>query len=359
MSPSSFISDGLFRLTASSCCLLFLPSCSPEEEADLLADAPWGMHAPIITLIDDDTISPESVQLFHDVCVANGIVGTYACIAERGLLYPEMFDMLHSYETEGFQVATHCFTQQNFYRWTENLTVNVQDVTSVAVGADYSYHATDGKTVIVNVEEVHLDAEGNGTLCLNYMQRYDAPPARHSGSLTRQSGSGDAVIHFDDYTIAPFRVPEKVRTDLCKAKDTFEAAGFSDMEYFVAPYGSQDEALQEMVRNLGFCCLVSIASHDALNNRCDHGRYDIPRFGFNATDSPGREFAALKKLIDQTATANGWLLVGTHVYNEWTPELFDTRFREFVDYAKGKGLRFVTLNEGFKLYEPVFEHYNK
>jgi len=59
----------------------------------------------------------------------------------------------------------------------------------------------------------------------------------------------------------------------------------------------------------------------------------------------------LKEHIESVSLTGGWLLVGTHIYNGWTDELLQTRFREFVDYAKAKGLKFVTLKEGFDNYQ--------
>lgn len=272
MRPSFCLPRTLRRLAL--CLGLLTAACSSDsDEADLAAE-PWGMKAPIITVIDDDTLTPESVTRFHDVCRTNGIIGTYACIASRGVHDPSIFTLLHQYEAEGFHITTHCYDQQEFYR----------------------------------------------------------------------TESRDAA---------------KVIADLELAKEIFEAEGFQDMAYFVAPYGSRDKGLQDIVRNRGYRCLISNAIPEIMDNHGRQNRYAIPRFGLNATDDPQRKMSRLKELIDRTARSNGWLLVGTHIYSGWTDELLDTRFREFVNYAKSKGLRFVTLKEGFAHYEPVFEHYNQ
>ncbi|MBP5196808.1 MAG: hypothetical protein J6035_05315, partial [Bacteroidaceae bacterium] len=70
----------------------------------------------------------------------------------------------------------------------------------------------------------------------------------------------------------------------------------------------------------------------------------------NATDGGTSTMSRLKEHIDAVSVTGGWLLVGTHIYNGWTEALLQTRFKEFVDYAKEKGLKFVTLKEGFETY---------
>jgi peptidoglycan/xylan/chitin deacetylase (PgdA/CDA1 family) len=125
---------------------------------------------------------------------------------------------------------------------------------------------------------------------------------------------------------------------------------FKDCTYFVSPYGSQDEGLQEIAKEHGLKCLVSISNDDYLRNDSQYTPYNIPRVGFNATDGGTSTMSRLKEHIDAVSVTGGWLLVGTHIYNGWTEALLETRFKEFVDYAKERGLKFVTLKEGFETY---------
>lgn len=91
----------------------------------------WQNPSPIITVIDDDTLYPDHIKQFHDLCEDNGIVGTWACIARRGEYIPEIWDLLHKYEKEGYHIATHCYDQQNYYRWSQNLDIEVRNVSTL------------------------------------------------------------------------------------------------------------------------------------------------------------------------------------------------------------------------------------
>ena len=72
---------------------------------------------PMITFIDDDTMSIAHVTTFHDVMVDNGITGTFATITEKLSQSQNvgLTELLKSYEEEGFHVAYHCKSQQKYY----------------------------------------------------------------------------------------------------------------------------------------------------------------------------------------------------------------------------------------------------
>lgn len=227
------------------------------------------------------------------------------------------------------------------------------------MGDKYKY-TSKGKTYTIDIEEVHLSTEGNGHIYFNYMKDYMYEPEKNSGQLTKVSGSGDDILNYSSFTVKEFRDENKVREDLAKAKRLFEEEGFYDTEYFVSPYGSKDLGLQQIIKKSGgYKCLVSTSGSDYMGNNGKYGRYEIQRFSFDSNDSPGRELSTLKAIIDETSSNNGWLLICTHIYNGWTEQLKSTRFKEFVNYAKEKKLRFVTLKEGFEQFRPVFEHYQK
>ena len=303
----------------------------------------------IISLIDDDTLRPDDVALLHKACIDNGIVATYACITSRGSLYPGLFELLHSCEDDGFQVVLHCNEQKNYYRWTQNMDMTVSGVGNVAVGANYTYMV--GMEVCpLSVEEVHLDAEGSGHIYFNYMQRWCPVPVTESGLLTLSSGKGDQTIAYSGFQVREFRDNKLVSDDMETAIGILKDEGFKDYGYFVSPYGSQDEGLQEIAKEHGLKCLVSISNDDYLRSDNKESPYNLPRVGFNATDGGTSTMSRLKEHIDAVSVSGGWLLVGTHIYNGWTEELLNTRFKEFVDYAKEKGLQFVTLKKGFELY---------
>lgn len=317
------------------------------------------LNSGFISLIDDDTLTPNSVEAFHKVCTDNSIVGTFACITSRGQYYPTLFDTLRTYEEEGFQVVLHCHEQKNFYRWNENLDMSVSGVKSVAAGANYLY-IVNGRVCPLSVEEVHLDSSGNGHIFFNYMQQYYPSPTSTSGILQKSSGSGDDQITYSDYQIRPFRNDSLVCTDMETAISLLQQNGFKDYHYFVSPYGAQDIGLQNIVQAHSLNCLVSISNNDYLSiNNNQYTPFNIPRAGFNATDAGASTLDNLKALMDSTASNNGWLLIGTHIYNGWTDSLKRTRFKEMVDYAKSKGLPFVTLKEGFERYNQLSSSWNQ
>ena len=257
--------------------------------------------------------------------------------------------MLHEYEKEGFHVTLHCNEQKNYYRWTQNMDMTVSGVTKISVGDNYQYVYGSRKCPLT-VEEVHLDANGNGHIYFNYMQRWYPAPSSYHGTLTLTSGTGDPTISYSDYQVSDFRDDDLVSADMETALGILKREGFEDYDYFVSPYGSQDEGLQKIAKEHGLKCLVSISNDDYLRNDSQYTPYNIPRVGFNATDGGTSTMSRLKEHIDAVSATGGWLLVGTHIYDGWTDALLQTRFKEFVDYAKSKGLQFVTLKEGFELY---------
>ncbi len=66
---------------------------------------------PILTLIDDDTPTVASTKLYHDSCVANGVVGCYAVITQQLLSQSALATQLKAYEKDGFQNLFHCHSQ--------------------------------------------------------------------------------------------------------------------------------------------------------------------------------------------------------------------------------------------------------
>ena len=69
----------------------------------------------IITIIDDDTLNLNQIQTFHDCCVRNGIVGTYA-VMTNPVVQGNTLNTLKEYEEQGFHMAYHCEIQEEYYR---------------------------------------------------------------------------------------------------------------------------------------------------------------------------------------------------------------------------------------------------
>lgn len=79
------------------------------------------MSYPAICLIDDDTLNASAVKDFHDFCVTNGIVGSYAVQTSRfnegGISGSDatVKSLLLQYEAEGFSTNVHCYLQTTAY----------------------------------------------------------------------------------------------------------------------------------------------------------------------------------------------------------------------------------------------------
>lgn len=71
---------------------------------------------PIITIIDDDTLSIEHVEKFYNACTAKGIVGTFASEMYYVENTTNLKETLQGYEDEGFEIAFHCNKQTEIYR---------------------------------------------------------------------------------------------------------------------------------------------------------------------------------------------------------------------------------------------------
>jgi hypothetical protein len=230
---------------------------------------------PLITLIDDDTLNIAHVQTFRDACVANNIVGTFACITQPLENVSGLTETLRTYEREGFQVVLHCYTQANYFRYETRDLANCQ------------------KNIVHGLQDMH------------------------------------------------------------------ENTPFVDYNYWVTPYGVQDNDMKMLAKRWGLKNLVAIGQYDTYVGKdgTNYHRYAMPRAGFNATDDGNSTMANLKALLDAASLEGGWVLVGTHMYNGWTPELISTRFKEMCDYAKAKGFTFVTLGEGMREREYCFRYF--
>ena len=226
----------------------------------------------IITIIDDDTLNLSQIQTFHDCCVRNGIVGTYAvmtqCIVESNTL-----NTLKEYEEQGFHMAYHCKIQEEYYRM--------------------------------------------------------------------QSDKRDLV---------------QATQNFIKGYQKMTEFGLSDWKFWISPYGSNDADMQALAKKWGMNCLVSIGQKTYESTKSDVSRFNISRVGFNQEDTGSVTFTELKTIIDDAAINNGWVLVGTHM-NTWDSSKGYDKFDELVTYAKSKGLKFMTLNEAFRIREPIYRTY--
>lgn len=138
--------------------------------------------------------------------------------------------------------------------------------------------------------------------------------------------------------------------------------GFVNYDYWITPYGSYDRGMQEIARYTGMKCLASIGQslHNSYTNT---DRYFIRRMGFSPADPSANGYGSLagtKATIDTFVQGGGmgWLILVTH-FNEWGDITWDStldanghpvgyaRFNELIQYAKGRGCKFVSFSEGY------------
>lgn len=71
--------------------------------------------APVITLIDDDTISVEAVQRYYNACIANDVKGGYAVLTANLEDNETLKNLLLGYEDKGFSMNIHAYSQVDAY----------------------------------------------------------------------------------------------------------------------------------------------------------------------------------------------------------------------------------------------------
>ena len=142
------------------------------------------------------------------------------------------------------------------------------------------------------------------------------------------------------------------REDLVRGIQEMQKMGFTDFRHWVTPYGVNDAEMQDLAIKVGLDCLVSIGQSKVVGTAPTDSRYNIPRYSWNAAG----EITAIKSLIDQCSANNGWLLLGTHVYN-WAEGAFESAIAEVVAYAKSKGCVFMTLGEALRHRMPIYNFY--
>ena len=70
----------------------------------------------IIVFKDDDTANDEAIQRYRDACLHNGVVGSYATVADRITRNSIDVNKLLRFEQEGFTVMCHCNEHATYWR---------------------------------------------------------------------------------------------------------------------------------------------------------------------------------------------------------------------------------------------------
>ena len=154
---------------------------------------------------------------------------------------------------------------------------------------------------------------------------------------------------FDD---ANYKLAE---SDFVKGLTDLKKSGFVDCKYWVTPFGVSQPCMQKLARKWGMKCLITTAKAEYNGTDGKYTRWELRRSGLNPDDTGALTYAQLLALADQCASANGWLLVNTHIY-DWTSG-YD-RINDFIAHCKAQGFEFMTLGEAWEIRKYIYDWYD-
>lgn len=176
--------------------------------------------------------------------------------------------------------------------------------------------------------------------------------SEQSGHITLDDGTKTSAYLSESRDLA---LCEK---DLVNAMQKMKKHGFTDYKFWCTPYGVCDEDMQNLARKWGMECLVSSGRNEYETTEAKYGRFAIRRISFEATDEEAGvvSLEKIKTHIDNAVAEKGWVLITTHfMESAWANNL--DRFAELVNYAKEKGMEVKTLNEAYRIREPIYKLY--
>lgn len=142
-----------------------------------------------------------------------------------------------------------------------------------------------------------------------------------------------------------------VRNNLLAGLRDMQELGFNNYKFWVTPYGVDDEEIQNMAKELGMECLISMGNNSYIS-RGYADRWSIPRYSVSASSVNSDTKAAM----DACAEEKGWINIVTHV-NAWgdTPEVdVAAKLREIIEYAIEKGYEITSFPQAFERWRAAF-----
>lgn len=150
----------------------------------------------------------------------------------------------------------------------------------------------------------------------------------------------------------------------CAGIRKMRTMGFTNFNYWVAPYGVKDEDMQNLCKRHGAECLLSTSNKAYMKpNGLDSNnemvsRYALHRCSLNIKkDEEGNDdatIAEVKNLITACASANGWIIVTTHAWQWGEDSYADSKLAEIINYALGNGLCVKTFAEAYEDRKALF-----
>ena len=132
---------------------------------------------------------------------------------------------------------------------------------------------------------------------------------------------------------------------------------FADPMFWCIPYGNPDKEMEDMAKKWGMECLVASGCNSYETAEAKNGRFALRRCSLDPTDDGAlTTLDRLKQLVRMTVAENGWLLITTHFTEDGWIDNQD-RFKELVNYALAQGMQVKTLNEAYRIREPIYRLY--
>ena len=132
---------------------------------------------------------------------------------------------------------------------------------------------------------------------------------------------------------------------------------FADPMFWCIPYGSPDKEMEDMAKKWGMECLVASGCNSYETAEAKNGRFALRRCSLDPTDDGAlTTLDRLKQLVRMAVAENGWLLITTHFTEDGWIDNQD-RFKELVNYALEQGMQVKTLNEAYRIREPIYRLY--
>lgn len=241
----------------------------------------------MISFIDDDTTSCKYVKDYHDIFEGTGVCGTYAVMTRR--------------MTDGGTDPE-----------------------------DSSYHYRyDEEGELLELLKTY-EMEGFGMVLHCYWQNDTHESTRYFNVATRDI--------------------QKCRENMLRGLREYKELGFQNADLWVTPYGVQDTEIQNLAKELGLECLISMSNNTIISEDY-RNRWCIPRYSISTTNDQDY----LKEQMRTAVEKGGWINIVTHV-NSWTSadyEMMKNKVRKIIAYAKEIGLEIGTFGKCYNEWKSV------
>ena len=163
----------------------------------------------------------------------------------------------------------------------------------------------------------------------------------------------DAVDSTRYFTLAE-RDISKCRENMLRALREYKSLGFQNEKLWITPYGVQDEEIQNLARELGLECVISMSNNTIITPNYAN-RWCIPRYSLSMNSN----IDFLKEQMRLTVAMNGWINFVTHV-NSWNTSdvtTMTTKVRDIISYAQTLGIEIGTFAQCYEAWKPILYDY--